>query len=325
MRVLVTGATGFVGKSLVEELGKRGHEVWALSRSPEAARAALPGLGRAFPLESPEDGQGPGRRAGPGSGTGPASGPPPEALEGVESVINLAGEPVAGRWTKAKRQAIHQSRVKFTSLLVRAMAETPTRPRRLVSASAIGFYGDRGDEVLSEPSGPGSGFLSEVCQAWETSALEAEPLGVEVTRIRIGIVLGPEGGALARMLPLYRKGLGGRLGSGRQWWSWIHRDDLVALLAWAATVEAAPPPVMNAVAPDPRPQAEFSRALASALGRGLFLPAPAFAIRAALGGFSEELLTSKRCLPDAALAAGAPILHGRLEEALADLVGARTS
>jgi hypothetical protein len=210
-------------------------------------------------------------------------------------------------------------------MLIRGLAQAAEKPRRLVSASAIGYYGDRGEETLTETSAPGSGFLAEVCQGWEAAAVEAAPLGVQVTRVRIGIVLGPDGGALGRMLPLFRKGLGGRLGSGKQWWSWIHQADLVALLAWAATTEAPPPLVLNAVAPDPRTQADFARALASALGRRLFLPTPAFALRAALGGFSEELLTSKRCLPAAAQAAGAPLRLSRLEEALEDLLRHRPS
>lgn len=300
-RVLVTGATGLLGAALVARLRGRGATVTALARDPARALAAVPGLARAWPwrAEAPV---------------------PPEALSEVDAVVHLAGEPVVGRWTAAKRRAIRDTRVDGTRRLVDALAASPRRPATLVAASAIGLYGERGDEVLTEASPPGAGFLADVCRAWEGEAARARDLGVRVVHLRIGLVLDPAGGALGAMLAPFRLGLGGPLGPGRQWWPWIHRDDLTDLLELALGRDDLDGP-LNATAPEPARQADLARALARALGRPAVLPAPSLALRLALGGFSDELLTSRRVHPWRALELGHTFRFPRLEAALADLLG----
>lgn len=302
MRVLVTGAGGFVGRRLVSRLLGQGHTPSALSRRPEALRREVEGLEHVWPWQ-PLEGL-----------------PPGEALEGVDAVIHLAGEPVAGLWTEAKKRTIHDSRVAGTRHLVEGLLAATNPPRVLVSASAIGYYGNRGEAALIEEDAPTRDFLSLVCQSWEATAEKAAGGGVRVVTPRIGIVLGREGGALAAMLPVFKWGLGGRLGSGRQWWSWIHLDDLVELILWAAQEDAVEGPV-NATAPHPVRQGEFARALGRALHRPAILPAPALILRLLAGGFSWELLSSKRVLPEKALESGFRFRYGRLEPALAAIVG----
>lgn len=297
MNITLTGASGFVGRRLMKLLAANGHALHVLSRHggtnlPPGVRLsvwdAMAGL------------------------------PPETALRGAEAVIHLAGEPVAQRWTPEARQRIRESRVQGTRRLVEAIDKMPERPRVLVCASAIGYYGARGDEILTEASPPGSGFLPEVCVAWEHEAAAAEKLGLRVVRVRIGIVLARHGGALARMLPPFRMGFGGRLGSGKQWMSWIHLDDLCELLRFA--VEQPVRGAMNGVAPYPVPNAEFTRALATALKRTALLPVPPFALRLMFGEMAEVLLTGQRVSPKGTEEAGFRPRFAQLPAALADLL-----
>ena len=241
----------------------------------------------------------------------------PGALAGVNAIVHLAGEPVAQRWTGAVREKIMRSRVEGTRALVAAMRGQP--PQVLISASAVGYYGSRGDEILTESAPPADDFLGRVAAAWEEEAQAAEPLGVRVARLRIGMVLGPQGGALARMLPPFRLGVGGRLGSGHQWMSWIHVDDLIALITFLMK-ESTVRGVFNATSPFPVTNREFTRALAEAVHRPAILPVPAFALRLIFGEMSEVLLGSQRALPDAAQRAGFIFEHPDIFAALAQLV-----
>jgi len=301
MRVLVTGATGFVGQRLCVVLHHEGHEVIALSRDPEAAKHKIPSLQQAY-------------------GWDPETGPPPvEAFAAVSGVVNLAGESVVGRWSESKKQAIRNSRVVGTRHLVRGMAAASTKPRVLVSASAIGFYGDRGEQELTEDSAPGQDFLGLTCQEWEQEAERAAALGVRVVKPRIGIVLGPGGGALEAMLLPFKLGAGGPLGSGRQWWSWVHRDDLVKLIIFA--LDSNCQGALNATAPHPVRQKDFAKVLGKVLRRPAFMPAPAFALKIVLGGFSTELLSSKRVYPHKTQDAGFRFQFPELHNALADALG----
>ena len=301
-RALVTGATGMVGRALAAQLGG---EVVATTRSSRGAK--LEHVAEVVTWD----------------GTEPLD---VAALRDVEAVFHLAGEPVVeGRWDEAKKQRIVRSRVDSTRALVRAIARMPpaSRPRVLVCASAVGFYGTRGDELLTETSAPGEGFLADVCCAWEDAASTARELGVRVVSVRIGIVLSTAGGALGKMLPIFRAGVGGRLGDGKQWMPWIHIDDLVGLLRFAAACEDLDGP-MDASAPDIVNNAAFTRALGAALHRPAILPAPAFALRIALGEAASVVLASQRVAPARALEAGYRFVHPKLGEALADLLPHKT-
>ncbi len=296
MNILITGATGFVGRRLCEVLSQAGHTIVALSRDPAAARQRIPSLTAAFSWD--------------------ALG---EALKNCDAVINLAGETVAGRWTDAKKRAIHESRIVSTRNLVEGFSKSSSRPKVLISASAIGYYGDRGDEPLREDSPAGSDFLARVCQEWEGEAAKAESLGIRVVRLRIGLVLGPGGGALQAMLPIFRVGLGGPLGSGKQYWSWIHRDDVAGAIVLALEREDLSGPI-NVTAPQPVRQREFAHTLGRVMRRPAFLPTPAFALKIALGEFSSELLSSKRVIPERLQKAGYRFRFAELEPALRDIV-----
>ena len=242
--------------------------------------------------------------------------PPAEAFDGCEAVFHLAGEPVAeGRWTKAKKANIRDSRVEGTKHLVGALRELESRPEVLVSASAVGFYGSRGNEVLAESAAAAEGFLADVCRAWEAEACAAEDLGMRVVTIRIGLVLGAQGGALARMLPLFKLCAGGRLGHGRQWMPWIHVDDLASLFLFCAQSETLAGAV-NGCAPNPVTNQQFTKALARAVGRPAPFPAPAFALRLGLGEFAEVLLASQRAVPDKAQGAGFQFKYPTIDTAL---------
>ena len=266
MRILVTGGTGFVGAPLCRALRGSGHTVTVVSRDP-AADGVI------------------------------AWDTVPDAMRETDAVVNLAGEPIAARrWRPAQKERIRRSRVDATRTLVAAIAAAEPRPGVLVSASAVGYYGPRGDEPVDETAGPGAGFLAEVCEAWEREALAAEPLGVRVVRLRIGVVLAPEGGALARMVPPFRGFVGGPVGSGAQWMSWVHRDDVTGLVVEALEREDYRGAV-NATAPHPVTNRDFAAALGAVLARPARLRAPAWALRLALGEMAEMLVTGQRVLP----------------------------
>lgn len=297
MRALVTGATGFIGRRLVASLDRP----VVLSRRPEVARKVL-GDVRAYAWQ-PETGL-----------------PPAEALEGVEAVFNFAGESVAGgRWSAERKNRIRASRVGGTRNLVAGLEAQKIRPRVLVSASAVGYYGSRGDEVLKEGAKPGDDFLAEVCAAWESEAGRASRLGVRVVTPRIGLVLGKGGGALERMLLPFKLGLGGRLGSGKHWVPWIHLDDLVNLLLHAANQEISG--ALNAVGPAPVTNREFTRTLASALHRPAIFPVPEFALRLIFGELASVLLASQRVVPGVAAATNFRYRYPSLADALREIVG----
>ena len=286
MNVLVSGASGFVGSALVPALRLRGHAVRAISRKPGADHDWSP--------ESLAQG-----------------------VAWADAVINLAGEPIfARRWDPVFKQELWRSRFEGTRALAQLVARHPGCA--LISASAIGIYGDRGDEELGEDAAPGRGFLPELARDWEEALQPAQVAGNRVVILRIGLVLG-DGGALARMRLPFRLGLGGRLGSGRQWMSWIDLDDLVAMLLWSLE-HASVRGVYNATAPTPRTNAEFTRALASALRRPAILPAPAFALRLVLGEAAQILLEGQRVLPRRALAEGFVFQEPELERCLRRLV-----
>lgn len=301
MRILISGVTGFIGGRLAETLHQAGHEVWGLSRDPDSARKKVPQLTDAFAWNPV------------------AQQPAAAALAGVDVVVHLAGESVAGRWTEKRKQRIQDSRVIGTRNLVKAF-ESPHRPAALVSSSAIGYYGERGDDELTEEARPGHDFLATVCQKWESEALRAERLGARVVVVRTGIVLAPGGGALQAMLPPFKMGVGGPMGSGKQWWSWIHRDDLVAILQRAVEDEAMTG-AYNGAAPEPLRQKEFGKVLGKVLHRPAFMPTPAFALKLLLGGFSTELLSSKRVLPERLHEAGFEFRYPELEGALRAALG----
>jgi uncharacterized protein (TIGR01777 family) len=296
---LVTGATGLLGRRLTHELLARGARVRALTRRLGGAAAGLDSRAVLVRWD--------GTRV------------EPDAVRGATAVVHLAGEPVfAGPLTGDRRRRIRDSRIESTRSLVDAMAGLPAaeRPAALVCASAVGIYGDRGEEILDEGASPATGFLAEVCRDWEREARRAMDFGVRSVALRIGIVLAREGGALPRLALPFRLGLGGRLGTGRQWCPWVHADDVVALAIAAAEDEGFAGPV-NAVAPEPVRNAELAAAVASALGRPAWLPVPALALRIGLGELAGELLASRRVLPARALARGFAFRHPSLAPALA--------
>ena len=298
MHAAVTGATGLLGKNLLRALDAP----IALCRDPARAAASLPGTRL--------------RKWDPLAGADTAG-----ALDGADVVYHLAGEPVADtRWSDAQKARIRDSRVLGTRALVTAMEGAAQRPSVLVSASAVGFYGDRGDEVLDETSTGGSDFLASVCAAWEAEAMAAGRLGVRVVCVRMGIVLAREGGALAKMLPPFKLGAGGRLGNGRQWMPWVHLDDAVGLLLHAASTPSLRGP-MDAVSPNLVTNADFTAALGHALHRPAVIPVPNFALRVAFGEMAAVLTASQRALPRAAVASGYAFRYPELAGALADLVG----
>lgn len=295
MRVLVTGGTGFIGQALLPALQAAGHAVTVLSRQPEAARVPA-GVAVIRDLD----------------GTGMAA---------PEAVINLAGENLgAGRWNAARKQRFIDSRVSTTEALLAAFERWAQPPRVLVNGSAIGWYGARGDETLTENSTPGTGFAATLCEKWEAAAQRATLFGVRVACVRIGIVLGLPGGALAQMLPPFRLGLGGPLGDGRQWMSWVHRADLVRLMLRLVEDETLRGP-FNGTAPAPVRNAVFSQALGKALHRPAVLPMPSFALRLIVGEMADELLLQgQRVLPQRALAAAFAFRYPELPDALAQVL-----
>lgn len=300
MRALVTGATGFVGRHLLPHIS----EPVVLTRRPQQFQASQPGV--------EVHGWDPlGER------------PPAAAFRGVEAVFHLAGEPVAeGRWTAAKKERIRESRRLGTANLVQGLREVAERPPVLVSASAVGIYGDRGDETLDESSRPADDFLADVCRQWEERSAGARELGLRVVNPRIGIVLGRDGGALAKMLTPFKWGAGGRLARGRQWMPWIHIDDLVGLLLHAVRTSDLNGP-MNAVGPQPVTNRDFTQALARTLHRPAVFPMPGAMLKLIFGQFAEVLLASQRVLPKAALASGYRFQFNELSAALENLLHER--
>lgn len=292
--IVVTGGTGFLGRALVAALRGRGREVAVVTRDP--ANARVPAGTRSVSWSDL-----------------------PGAVDGAEAVVNLAGETIAQRWTAAAKARIVGSRAWAADQVGSALRAAKRRPGVLVSASAVGFYGNREDEDLTEASGPGAGFLSETTVAWEAAARRAAPGGVRLVLPRIGVVLGEEGGALSKMLLPFRLGVGGPLGSGRQWMPWIHRDDLVALLV--ATLEDPRfDGVVNAVSPSPVRMKEFAATLGRVLHRPAFAPAPAFAIRAVMGEMAALVLDGQRVFPAKAAALGFRFRFASLEPALREIL-----
>ena len=292
-RVAIIGVTGFIGRGLPGLLAEQGFASTGVSRS---GRGNVPGVDRWQT---------------------------PDAMDftGHHAVINLAGERIDRRWTESNRRRFHESRIGVSQRIVAAIGKLPEneRPRVLVNASAVGIYGDRGDEILTESSAPGSGYLAELCHDWERAAVEAESLGLRVVRPRIGVVLGREGPAFAKLATVFKSGLGGRLGNGRQWMPWIHLDDLRAALVHAVVSESLRGPV-NCTAPTPERNADFTRNFAKAVHRPAILPVPGFALKLALGGFGGALLEGQRAIPAALEADGFRFRYATLESALGELL-----
>jgi uncharacterized protein (TIGR01777 family) len=296
MNILITGSSGLIGQALIPVLKNGGHTTASLVRFK-------PQPGAPLVYWNPTGGEIDTSR-----------------LEGFDAVVHLAGESVSGRWTPAKKQAIRESRVQGTRLLCEALAKLSQRPRVLVAASASGYYGDRGDEVLKEESTAGMSFLSQVCQEWEAATNPAAAGGIRVVNLRIGFVLSRAGGGLAKMLPAFTMGVGGKIGSGNQYMSWIDLDDLVQIILFAVTTGTLSGPA-NAAAPNPARNLEFTKTLGRVLGRPTLVPMPAFAVRLVFGEMGEELLlASTRMEPARLLSAGYQFRFPQLEGALRHLL-----
>jgi uncharacterized protein (TIGR01777 family) len=291
MKILVTGGTGFVGQSLCPALAADGHEVVILTRQP-APRLPKGGVSSVTRLDGLD-------------------------ASDFGGVVNLAGAPIGdGRWTEARKKLLLESRVDTTARLVEWMARAKRRPPVLVSASAVGYYGEQGDRLITEDTPPTPGFTHDLCAAWEREAEKAAGLGVRVCLMRIGVVLDQGGGALAKMLPAFRMGAGGRLGTGKHWFPWIHRADVTAICQWLLANDKASG-AYNVGAPNPVTNAEFTRALGRALGRPTVLPMPEAALKLLFGDMSELLLVSDRMLPKRLLDEGFKFRYPDLDRALA--------
>ncbi len=289
-RVLVSGVSGPIGTALLPSLNARGYEVTRLVRSPASGEGQI--------------------------NWDPAKPLTPESVSGFAAVIHLAGESIVGRWTEAKKKRIRESRVGPTRNLAQSLAKAKDRPRVFVTASAIGYYGDRGDEVLRESSAPGKGFLAEVCRDWEAASQPAADAGIRSVQLRTGLVLSPDGGALQKMVLPFRLGIGGNIGNGRQWWSWIDIQDWVGALHHILKTDLLQGAV-NLVAPRPVTNAEFTKILASVLSRPAIFPMPAFAARLAFGQMADELLlASQRVEPAKLISSGYPFHYSDLRKAL---------
>lgn len=296
MKILISGSHGLVGTALIKALEPEGHEIYRLVRH--------------YPGSSSEIEWSPDRYSIALS-----------LIEGFDAVVHLAGESIAeGRWTDEKKKRIRESRVKGTKLLSDALANLTNPPRTLISASAIGYYGDRDDELLTEESAPGNDFLSEVCKEWEAATSHATTMGIRVVNTRFGIILDKEGGALKKMLPPFRMGIGGRIGSGKQWMSWIALDDVVGALKFALINQALKGSV-NFVAPNPVRNAEFTKALGHALSRPTIFPIPEFGVRFAFGEMADALLlASQRVEPKRLVDSGYQFKHSQLAPALSHIL-----
>ena len=296
MRVAISGQKGLIGQALANSLGRQKNEVLCLTRNPASANEVCWEPNRGI-LQL-------------------------EQIEQCAAVVHLAGENIAdGRWTEAKKQRIRDSRVAGTKNLCLSLAQLKQPPQVLVSASAVGYYGNRGEEVLTEESEPGTGFFPEVCQAWESATQPAVECGIRVVQLRIGVVLSANGGALGKMLLPFRLGLGGRLGSGEQYMSWIALDDLISAIEFVLAESAIVGPV-NATSPNPVKNMEFTNKLGSVLHRPTILPIPAFAMRLALGEMADEaLLSGARVMPSRLLANGFRFSYPEIEPALNHYIG----
>lgn len=296
MEVAITGSTGLIGSAVARRLEAAGHTVWRMVR-----RARAPGAREIHwdPERAYVD---------------------MLQLSGKDAVVHLAGENIAGRWTPAKKRAIVESRVRGTQVLAEALRQVVKPPQVLISASAVGYYGDRGEEWLTEDSSPGKGFLAETCQQWEAATEPASRGGVRVVVARIGVVLSPAGGALRKMLRPFRMGVGGPVGSGRQYMSWIHIDDVVEAILHAINTPTLQGPV-NVVAPQPVPNRAFAKALGRVLRRPAMFPLPAVAVKTIFGQMGEELLlASQRVEPARLKATGFRFRYPELESALRQLL-----
>ncbi|MDA0692836.1 MAG: TIGR01777 family oxidoreductase [Nitrospinae bacterium] len=303
MKILVTGATGFIGKELVKKLSEKGHEIVVLTRNSESASFHLP-VHCKIKTWNPEE-----------------NALSPSTLKGVEAVINLAGEGIADRrWSATRKRQIMQSRVMSVRRLVDAMKVMDNKPKVFVSASAIGFYGDRGEMLLDETISTGNGFLSEVCQAWENETFKAQELGVRTVTCRVGMVLGHDGGALNKMLPPFKMGLGGRLGNGSQWMSWIHIDDLVNMMIHAVETPALDG-IYNAVSPNPVRNDDFTKVLGDVLKCRTIFPVPGFVLKIGLGELSDLLLSSQKVSARKICDSGFTFKYPQLKEALEEVCG----
>jgi uncharacterized protein len=305
VRVTVTGASGLIGSALLAQLREHGAEITVLSRNPSRAHEEL-GVEavRWDPLSEPA---------------------PVQALTGRDAVVHLAGENIAQRWSEQAKRAIRDSRVLGTRNLLAGLqaagdAQADQRPRTLISGSAIGYYGPRGEEPLDEEAPPGSGFLAQTCVDWEAQAQQASALGMRVVLVRTGVVLNRDGGALAKMLPPFQLGVGGPVAGGEQYMSWIHREDLVGMIATALSDERWSGPI-NATAPEPVTNREFSHALGHALHRPSLLPVPGFALGLLYGEMAEIVTTGARVMPAKALVLGYDFRHPELVGALRSALG----
>jgi uncharacterized protein len=293
MDYLITGATGFIGSKVVARLLGAGHEVNYLARKRSGSLDSR----AAFHLWKPEEA------------------PPLDSVPSVDTVIHLAGEPIAQRWNAEIKRRIYTSRVDGTRRLVETLGKLRHKPSVLVSASATGYYGDRGDEILTETSRPGTDFLADLCLHWEREAVRAQEFGMRVVLIRIAPVLGRDGGMLAKLLPVFRAGIGGKLASGKQWMPWIHIDDLVELLLFAAANANVRGP-LNGAAPKPVRNAEFTSALGKAVHRPAWFAVPGFALRLGLGEAGRYMIASQRVVPQATLESGYIFQHADIGKAL---------
>jgi len=298
MKILITGSTGLVGTALTQDLQRVGHTVCRLVRPGTSTQAI--GNSQGFDVN-----------------WNPATGELGGVAVGADAVVNLAGASIAdGRWTPQRKQLLRSSRIDTTRALVQALAKMSARPRALISASATGIYGNRGDETLTEASQPGNDFLSEIAKEWESEALKAEALGIRLVRARFGVILSKQGGALPQMMRPFQFGVGGKIGTGKQWMSWITLDDVVATLRLALENANITGP-LNVVSPQPVTNAEFTKLLAAALHRPALFPAPAFALRLLLGELADALLlSSQRVLPAQLQKLNYAFLHPDLRTAL---------
>ena len=294
MRILISGASGPIGAALVPFLQTREHMVKRLVRTSATGQDQI--------LWDP---------------TRPL---PPDSVSGFDAVIHLAGESIVGRWTAGKKQRIRDSRTQGTGHLAQALVEAPQRPRVFISASAIGYYGDRGDEILREDSPSGGGFAAEICRQWEAATQPARKAGMRTAQMRFGVVMSADGGALPKMLPPFRLGLGGRLGTGHQWWSWVAVQDAVGAIDHVLNHDALQGPV-NTVAPNPVSNTEFTRTLASVISRPALFPMPAAAVRLVFGQMGTELfLASQRVEPAKLVSSGYKFQYPELRKTLEDIL-----